>query len=161
MDIEELLKRNDYALTNYEGRNLTALPAQKIAILTCMDTRIDPLSLFGFKVGEVVVIRNAGGRVTEDVIRSIILAVNLLEVNHVIVMHHLGCALYNKSDSHVRKEMLDLVVIPEDYRFFAIENPEEALKADIETILACKYLVKIPQVTGLIFDPSTGKITLP
>jgi carbonic anhydrase len=129
-----------------------ARPARHIAIVTCMDARIDVFATLGLELGDAHVIRNAGGRVTEDVLRSLALSTHVLGVDTVIVMQHTKCGLAGVSnDELVRLTGADLGFLP-------IGDHAEALRQDIDVLAGTAFLGPVSSIAGLVYDVETGEI---
>jgi carbonic anhydrase len=129
-----------------------ARPSRHLAIVTCMDARIDPLAVFGLDVGEVHVIRNAGGRVTPDVVRSLVLSAHELGVESVVVMEHTGCGLSGTTDGELMARTGAAI------EFLAITDHGAALRDDVEALMAHPALYPIREVTALLFDTASGLV---
>src|SRR5438132_2018145 len=112
-------------------------PSQHLAVVTCMDARIDVFAVLGLHLGEAHVIRNAGGRVTEDVLRSLALSAHVLGVDTVVVMQHTQCGLAGVTDEELRERT------GADLGFFPIDNHEAALREDIDLLTAAPYLTPL------------------
>ncbi|HEY2812870.1 MAG TPA: carbonic anhydrase [Acidimicrobiales bacterium] len=128
-------------------------PARHLAVVTCMDTRIDVLAVLGLVPGEAVVIRNAGARVTEDVLRSLALAVHALGVDAMAVMQHTKCGLTGVTDEGLREHT------GADLDFLAIEDHGDSLRSDIELLTNLAYLEPIVSMAGLLYDVDTGRVS--
>jgi carbonic anhydrase len=126
-------------------------PSRRLAIITCMDARIDVLAALGLYLGEAVVIRNAGGRVTDDVLRSLALSTHVLGVDTVIVMEHTECGLSGVTDSELQE------VTGADIGFFAITDHADALHQDIELLTTKPYLSHIRVIAGFVYDVESGR----
>jgi carbonic anhydrase len=117
-----------------------------------MDARIDVFAVLGLHLGEAHVIRNAGGRVTDDVLRSLALSSHVLGVDTVVVMQHTKCGLAGVSDEELRERT------GADLGFYPIDDHAAALREDVETLRATPYLAPIRQIAGLVYDVETGKL---
>ena len=105
------------------------MAARGFALVTCMDSRIEPLTMLGLHPGDAKILRNAGARVTPDVIRSLVLATQFLEVREIAVMQHTNCALAHESDAAVRSRLGDAgtSIGVDDWEFLAMPDPDDAL----------------------------------
>src|SRR5215210_3260806 len=112
-------------------------PSRRLAVLTCMDARIDVFAALGLHLGDAHVIRNAGGRVTDDVLRSLALSSHVLGVDTVVVMQHTRCGLAGVSDEELR------ALTGADLGFFPIDDHAAALQEDIELLTATTYLTPL------------------
>jgi carbonic anhydrase len=129
-----------------------ARPSRQLAIVTCMDARIDVFAALGLHLGEAHVIRNAGGRVTDDVLRSLALSTHVLGVDTVVIMQHTECGLAGVTDEGLR------ALTGADLGFFPIDDHTEALREDIEALSSKAYLAPLQVIAGLIYDVESGEI---
>ena len=127
-------------------------PSRHLAIVTCMDARIDVFAVLGLHLGEAHVIRNAGGRVTDDVLRSLALSSGVLGVDTVVVMQHTGCGLAGVSDAELRE------LTGADLGFFPIDDHAEALREDVALLAGTPYLSRLRLIAGLVYDVKTGEL---
>lgn len=140
--------------------DLQPVPRTRLAIVTCMDTRIDPLAIFGFSPGDVHVLRNAGARVTSDVLRSLIKSVDQLSVERVAVVHHTDCGAAKITLPDLRDKVRSLTGNdPEEVEFHLIGDPVAALHADVEAVRTCPYLPVGTAVAGFVYDVERGMVT--
>jgi carbonic anhydrase len=151
-ETDGLLASNELYAATYDG-GLSAQPTRRLAIVTCMDARIDPLRAMGLELGEAHIIRNAGGRVTEDVLRSLAISVHLLAVRTVVVMHHTGCGLMHVSEEELERR----TGAPSP--FYPIGDPEVAMSEDLARIRGAGYLSAVKKLAGFRFDVETGKVS--
>jgi carbonic anhydrase len=117
-----------------------------------MDARIDVFAVLGLHLGEAHVIRNAGGRVTDDVLRSLALSIHVLGVDTVIVMQHTACGVAGVSDAQLR------LMTGADLDFFAFDDHAAALRDDIEKLTTTPYLGPLNTVAGVVYDVETGEL---
>jgi len=150
-DIARLLDGNKvHASTSELVRG--AIPAHRLAVLTCMDTRIDALAALGLELGEALVLRNAGARVTDDVLRSLAVAVHKLGVDTVVVMQHTDCGASGMTDEELRS------LTGADLSFLPIDDHADALRSDIELLAETTYLGPVQAMAGLVYDVATGEV---
>jgi carbonic anhydrase len=157
--MEDLLAANQAYVSGFKLAGVPARAAKRFALVTCMDTRIEPLTMLGLAPGDAKIMRNAGGRVTEDVLRSLILATNLLGVERIAVMQHTDCALANRDDADLRSRL------PEESRqgaeawaFLAMPDPDGALRHDVGLVQACPLLPAGIHVEGWRYHVDTGVV---
>jgi len=129
------------------------------AILTCMDDRVDPMKLLGLQAGEAHIIRNAGGRVTEDTIRSLVVSVTLLDTPEVLVIHHTDCAMGRITNEQLReqarrKSNVDVSRLD----FLAFTDLDRSVREDVSKISASPFMEKGVVVTGFVYDLSTSQL---
>jgi carbonic anhydrase len=149
--IERLLTANEgYAAARSNVGS--PIPLQRLAVVTCMDARIDVFAALGLHLGEAHVIRNAGGRVTDDVLRSLAVSIHLLGVDTVVVMQHTKCGLAGVSDEELHART------GADLEFFAFDDHAEALREDIDQLTSTTYLRPLHIVAGFVFDVETGHL---
>jgi len=129
-----------------------ARPGRRLAVVTCMDARIDVFAVLGLHLGEAHVIRNAGGRVTDDVLRSLAVSIHLLGVDTVVVMQHTRCGVAGVSDEELRE------VTGAGLDFFAFDDHAVALRDDIDVLTSTAYLGPLRTVAGFVFDVETGHL---
>lgn len=127
-------------------------PGRRLAVVTCMDARIDVFAVLGLHLGEAHVIRNAGGRVTEDVLRSLTLSSHVLGVDTVVVMQHTRCGLAGVTDEALRK------LTGADLGFLPIDDHAAALREDIELLTSKPYLEPLKVIAGFVYDVENGEI---
>jgi carbonic anhydrase len=155
---DELVAANDrYAETFHLG-GLSGQAARGLAIVTCIDTRIEPLAILGLAPGDAKIIRNAGGRATSDALRSLALATALLGVRAVVVMHHTRCALAGASESELRAALPEAVAGALPNPLLAMPDPDAALRGDVATIRSCAALPTEIATVGWRYDVDTGRI---
>ena len=128
-------------------------PTRQLAVVTCMDARIDAFAAFRLQLGDAHVMRNAGGRVTEDVLRSVAFASHVLEVDTVVVVHHTGCGLLGRHEDDLR------TLTGADLLFHPISDHDSALRADVAVLAAAPYLTPVRRVGGFLYDLTTGDVT--
>ena len=156
---DDVLKANaEYADTFAMG-GLEPVAARGLGIVTFMDSRIEPLALLGLSPGDAKILRNAGARVTEDVLRTLVLAVHLLGVNRILVMPHTRCRMVQAEDAAVHESIrarsgLDTRSL--DFRL--ISDQEAVLRADMRRIRSSPYLPDDLPVAGVVYDVDTGRL---
>jgi carbonic anhydrase len=148
----------DYA-KSFKYRALTGRAARGLAIVTCMDSRINPLSVVGMKSGDAKILRNAGGRVTEDVLRTLVLATFLLGVDRILVMPHTDCRMAQE-DEEVIHAMIEEKhgVDTRSLEFNTVVDQRASLSQDLARIRAFPLLPKRVVVSGGIYHVETGVI---
>lgn len=131
-----------------------------LAILTCIDSRIDPLAVFGLEPGDAKILRNAGARVTEDAIRTLALAVATLGVTRIAVVQHTDCAMASASDAELTAAVA--MATGSDHPTFeplAIADQAAALRTDVDVVLGSPLLPDGVVVAGLLLDLASGRLT--
>jgi carbonic anhydrase len=149
--IDEMLRANEhYAATH--GQPLGAKPTRRVAVLTCMDARIDVFAVLGLRLGEAHVLRNAGGRVTDDVLRSLALSTHVLGVDTLVVMQHTRCGLAGVTDEELHQ------LTGADLGFFPIDDHAAALEEDVLAVETTPFLSPLQNVVGVVYDVDTGRL---
>jgi carbonic anhydrase len=155
----DLLDENARYMADFSLAGLQGRAAKEFALVTCMDSRIEPLAMLGLVPGDAKIMRNAGGRVTSDVLRSLILATNFLGVRRIAVMQHADCALAGRTDEEIRADLPGATGDPGEWEFLAMPDPDQALHADVEAVRACGLLAAGVSVEGWRYSVETGGIT--
>jgi carbonic anhydrase len=133
--------------------------ARGLAVVTCMDSRISPLDMLGLDWGDAKILRNAGARVSDDVLRTLVLAVHLLDVTRVMVVAHTDCRLASGTDAEVHQAIAESGgVDTRSLDFRAISDQRGTLFADVQRIRSWPYLPAGLPVTGCLYDVRTGRI---
>lgn len=158
MAIEELIRRYEaggghLAKANAEG--LAVPPALRTVVLTCMDSRIDVFALFGLKLGEVHVLRNAGGVVTDDMIRSLTISQRKLHTREILLMQHAGCGLVTFTDDDFSEELANEVGMRPPWRTHAFRDPRVSVCRDMAQLRHDPFLLPETRVRGFVVDIET------
>jgi carbonic anhydrase len=156
---DDLLEANRRYRTAFHDSGVEGRAAKGLAVLTCIDSRIDPLAMLGLRAGDAKIIRNAGARVTDDALRSLVLAANLLGVTRVCVVQHTDCAMVGTTDAELRARIGSLRgVDATGWEFLASTDQLATLRKDIALIDACPLLPDDLEVGGFVFDVHSGEL---
>jgi len=158
-NFKDLFDANSEFVKNFKSQELTGQARKGLAIITCMDSRIDPLRIVGMQPGDAKILRNAGARVTEDVLRTLVLATHLLNVNRVLVMPHTDCRMASGTEDEIHAAIKERSGV--DTRGIEIRTVKDqvtALNADLIRIKAFPLLPGELAVTGAIYDVKSGKL---
>jgi len=152
----DVLGANEAYSARHQYGDLEAVAARGLAVLTCMDSRIDPLRMLGLAPGDAKILRNAGARVTDDVLRTLVLADYLLGVDRVMVVAHTGCRMASGSEADVHAA-IDDVGGPDtrSISFLTTDDQEAALRQDVQRVRSWPYLGNLA-VGGFLYDLDTG-----
>jgi carbonic anhydrase len=153
---EDLVDANARYAADFRLAGLPAKAARQLAVVTCIDSRIEPLTMLGIEPGDAKILRNAGGRVTHDVLRSLIIASNLLAVSRIAVIHHTSCAMVASEAELTRRIAERTGTDPGGWTWEAIDDPRAALAADVEAVRACPLIAA--EVVGWRYDVDTGAL---
>ena len=157
---DDLLAANSEYIKTFKYSDLTGQAAKGLAIVTCMDSRINPLSVVGMRSGDAKILRNAGARVTEDVLRTLVLATYLLNVNRILVMPHTDCRMAQSSEEEIHNQIDEKFGVNTSSLEFRTTNDQLGeLKRDVNRVRSYPLLNKDVTVAGAIYDVKTGKIT--
>lgn len=159
MNFHEILAANEEFAKTFKSSDLTGRAAQGLAIVTCMDSRIDPLRVVGMKPGDAKILRNAGARVTEDVLRTLVLAVHLLNVSKVLVMPHTDCRMASGTEDQVHEAIKKASGIDtRSIEIRTVTDQKAALEVDVLRIKSFPFLPSELEVMGAIYDVRNGKL---
>ena len=159
MVFDDLLEANERYRTKFHDSGVAGVAAKGLAVVTCIDSRIDPLAMLGLRAGDAKIIRNAGARVTDDALRSLVLAANLLGVTRVCVVAHTECAMVGATDDELRDRIgAERNADASGWDFLATTDQLATLRADIERIRTCPLLPDDLDVGGFIFDVHSGEL---
>ena len=153
---DELLRNNQAHAATFDKKGLVSRPAGKVAVVACMDTRINPYAVLGLREGDAHIIRNAGGVVTEDVIRSLTISQRLLGTEEIILIHHTGCGMLTFTDDAFGRSIEDDVGVAPAWAAGAFADPEEDVRQSIACIEASPFLPHTHSVRGFVYDVATG-----
>ena len=154
---------NDYVAkareheAGFEGQS-AAVPAMHLTIVTCMDSRIDLFRIFGLEPGQAHVLRNAGGLVTDDVLRSLVLSQRLLQTREIILMHHTSCGLHDADEDALRRAITTEVGAAPPYPFGAFHDLDESVRTSMLRVREHEFLPYRDQVRGFVYDVASGHL---
>ena len=156
---DDLLAANRRYAQSFGLAGLDPRAAKRFALVTCVDSRIEPLAALGLAPGDSKILRNAGGRVTDDVLRSLAIVVALLGVERIAVMHHTACALGGRTDRELRSTMLGATSADIDGVWLgAMPDQPLALVGDVEAVRRSPMIPAGVVVAGWLYDVQTGQI---
>jgi carbonic anhydrase len=155
---DELLRNaEDYAARFTKG-DLPLPPAKKIAIVACMDARLDPQALLGLEEGDAHVIRNAGGVVTDDEIRSLSISQRLLGTQEIVLIHHTDCGMLTFTDDDFRRQIQDETGIKPEWAAEAFPDVDEDVRQSIARIHASPFIPLKDSVRGFVYAVESGTL---
>ncbi len=153
---DELLANNaDYAKT-FDFRGMSVAPARRAAIVACMDSRMPIFGILGLGRGEAHIIRNAGGVVTDDVIRSLCLSQRAMGTKEIILLHHTDCGLQKVSEDSFKSELEEELGIRPHWAVEAFEDPYADVRQSIQRLLLSPYILEKNHIRGFVYDVTTG-----
>jgi carbonic anhydrase len=154
---DELLANNSKYAEHFAGP-LPLPPSKHVAIVACMDARLDVYSALGLNEGEAHVIRNAGGVITEDEIRSLAISQRLLGTDEIILIHHTDCGMLTFTDDEFKKSIQSEVGIKPPWAVEAFPDLEEDVRQSLARVRNSPFIPKKDSVRGFVFDVATGKL---
>ncbi len=155
--IDELLVNAASHEADFEGPR-AVIPTKRIAIVTCMDSRIDAFRIFGLDSGEAHILRNAGGLVTDDMLRSLVLSQRLLQTHEVILMHHTNCGLHGADEAALHAELKAETGHSPSYAFGAFSDVDAAVRSAIVRVREHPFLAHRDRVRGFVYEVETGRV---
>src|SRR6059036_3232980 len=158
--VDEFRKANDAYASSFQKGDLPMPPARHVAVLTCMDARLLPARFLGLEEGDAHVIRNAGGRASDDAIRSLAISQQLLGTREVVVIHHVDCGMLTFSNEQLRakcKDDLGAAAAAERIDFLPFPDLEQSVRDDVAALRGSPLLRPDTQVAGFVYDVTTGK----
>jgi carbonic anhydrase len=155
---ERLLKNNETYAENFTKGSLPMPPSRKVAVLACMDARLDVHKILGLEEGEAHVIRNAGGVATEDAVRSLVISQRLLGTEEIILIHHTDCGMLTFADDDVKRKIQAETGIRPPFALEAFPNVEEDVRQTIARIRASPFVPRKDRVRGFVYDVKTGRL---
>lgn len=157
--MEHLLHANQLYAATFNKGGLPRSPRLRLAVLTCMDSRIDPDRILGLNEGDAHVIRNAGGRASDDAIRSLVISYRLLGTQEFLVIDHTDCGMRTITNEYMRQELArDLGTDIPDVDFLPISDPDDTVRGDVDAIRTSPMIRADISISGFVYDVHTGKL---
>ena len=155
---DELLRKNETYARSFDKGSLRLPPAKHLAVLACMDARLDVHKILGLNEGDAHVIRNAGGGATDDAIRSLVISQRLLGTNEIILIHHTDCGMLTFKDDDVKRQIESDTGIRPAFALEAFPDLEEDVRQSIARIQASPFIPNKSSVRGFVYDVKSGKL---
>jgi carbonic anhydrase len=155
---DELLRNNEAYATNFDKGDLPLPPAKKVAVVACMDARVNPFGILGLQEGDAHVIRNAGGVVTDDEIRSLAISQRLLGTEEIILIHHTDCGMLTFTDDEFKRSVQDDVGIKPEWAAEAFSDLDEDVRQSIARIKASPFIPRKDSIRGFVYEVETGRL---
>jgi len=157
-NVDDLVDRNRRFAEERSGQDagLALRPRRKLAVVACMDSRMDIFAMFGLEHGEAHIIRNAGGVVTDDVIRSLVLSQRLLGTQEIILVHHTNCGLQAVTDDGLKDDIERDTGIRPAWAIEAFTDPFRNVRQSIARLRANPFVVHKEHISGFVYDVATG-----
>jgi carbonic anhydrase len=155
---DELLGNAERYAETFDRGELPLPPAKPVAVVACMDARLDPYALLGLQEGDAHVIRNAGGVVTDDEIRSLSISQRLLGTREIILIHHTDCGMLTFRDDDFRRQIQQETGIKPEWPAEAFDDVEEDVRQSIARIRSSPFVPHKDSVRGFVYDVRTGRL---
>jgi carbonic anhydrase len=155
---DELLRSNEAYAASFDNGALPLPPARKVAIVACMDARLDPYGALGLSEGDAHVIRNAGGEVTDDAIRSLAISQRLLGTEEIVLIHHTDCGMLTFKDDEFRQSIQEETGIKPEWAAEAFDDLDADVRQSIARIEASPFIPRKDSIRGFVYDVETGRL---
>ncbi|GAA3665821.1 carbonic anhydrase [Yimella lutea] len=157
MAFDDLLEANRAFADAFSLKGFDGIAKAGVAVVTCMDSRIDPLGMLGLKPGDAKIFRNPGGRVNEPALEALVLAVHLLNVNRIVVIPHTKCAMAAQTEDELHAKINELTGTDSTWqRFHVVDDQRKALRTDLMKVRSHPLIGERAEVGGFIYDVDTG-----
>jgi carbonic anhydrase len=155
---DELLRNAEAYAAAFDKGDLPIPPARKVAVVACMDARLDPERLLGLTEGDAHVIRNAGGVITEDEIRSLAISQRLLGTEEIVLIHHTDCGMLTFTDDDFKRAIQDEIGIKPEWAAEAFGDLDEDVRQSVARIQASPFIPRKDSVRGFVYEVETGRL---
>jgi carbonic anhydrase len=155
---DDLLRNAEAYAASFDKGDLPLPPARKVAVVACMDARLNPYGLLGLQEGDAHVIRNAGGVVTDDEIRSLSISQRLLGTEEIVLIHHTDCGMLTFTDDEFKRSVQDDVGIKPEWAAEAFDDLDEDVRQSIARIKASPFIPRKDSVRGFVYEVETGRL---
>ena len=155
---DELLRNAEAYAESFDKGDLPLPPARKVAVVACMDARLNPYGLLGLQEGDAHVIRNAGGVITDDEIRSLSISQRLLGTEEIVLIHHTDCGMLTFTDDEFKRSVQDDVGIKPEWAAEAFSDLDEDVRQSIARVQASPFIPNKESVRGFVYEVETGKL---
>jgi carbonic anhydrase len=156
-EFERILEQNERFVEAFDRSALTAAPLTGLAILTCMDARIDVEDALGLRVGDAHIIRNAGALASDDAIRSLVVSQQLLGTREIVVIAHTRCGLHGADEDALRSQVADTTGLETELAFGSFADLDDMVREQVEILRDDPALLDVP-VHGLVYEVETGRL---
>ena len=155
---DELLQNNAEFARNFSKGDLPMPPGKGLAVVACMDARLNVYALLGLAEGQAHVIRNAGGVVSDDVLRSLVISQRLLGTREVILIHHTDCGMLTFTDDEFKRQIQDETGIKPEWAAEAFNDLDEDVRQSIARIRASPFIPRKDSIRGFVYEVETGRL---
>src|SRR3954469_4340269 len=155
---DELIQANESYAASFDKGDLPLPPAKRVAVVACMDARLIPTRALGLQEGDAHVIRNAGGVVTDDVLRSLAISQRLLGTEEIVLIHHTDCGMLTFTDDEFKRSIQEETGIKPEWAAEAFSDLDEDVRQSIARIKASPFIPKKDSVRGFVYDVHSGEL---
>ncbi|MEA2401526.1 MAG: carbonic anhydrase [Thermoleophilaceae bacterium] len=155
---DNLIDNNAAYASDFDKGELPLPPARKLAVLACMDARLDPAKILGLQEGDAHVIRNAGGVVSDDALRSLAISQNLLGTEEIVLIHHTDCGMLTFTDEEFAQKLEEETGSRPEWRAHAFDDLDEDVRRSIDTIRTSPFVPRTDNVRGFVYEIETGRL---
>jgi carbonic anhydrase len=155
---DDLLRNAASYAEGFDKAELPAPPARRVAVLACMDARLAPMRLLGLSEGDAHVIRNAGGVVTDDAIRSLAISQNLMGTREVVVIQHTGCGMLMPTDDHMRRKLEEAIGEEPGWPLHTFSDLEHSVRESVDRLLRDPFIPHKGSIRGFVYEVETGRL---
>jgi carbonic anhydrase len=155
---DELLRNAEAYAERFDKGDLPLPPARRVAVVACMDARLNPYGVLGLKEGDAHVIRNAGGVVTDDTIRSLAISQRLLGTEEIILIHHTGCGMLTFSDDDFKRSIEEETGIKPEWAAEAFGDLDVDVRQSLARIAASPFIPRKGSLRGFVYEVETGRL---
>lgn len=156
--VDEFLKANKSYVSSFSKGDLPMPPGRRVAVLACMDARLDPARVLGLEEGDAHVIRNAGGVASDDAIRSLVISQRLLGTKDIVLIHHTDCGMLTFRDDEVKDQIYADTGLRPSFALEAFADEAEDVRQSIRRIKANPFIPHRTSVRGFVYDVRTGQL---
>ena len=157
-ETDTFLKNNEAYASSFDKGELPMPPGRKVAVVACMDARLDPARILGLEEGDAHVIRNAGGVVSDDAIRSLAISQNLLGTEEIVLMHHTDCGMLTFTDEQLADKLESETGSRPEWRAHAFGDLEQDVRDGIGRIKQSPFVPRSDSVRGFVYEVETGRL---
>ncbi len=155
---DDLLRNNEEYVASFDKGDLPLPPAKGVAVVACMDARLNVYGMLGLQEGDAHVIRNAGGVITDDEIRSLAISQRLLGTTEIVLIHHTDCGMLTFSDDELKAQIQDEVGIKPEFAIEAFSDLDEDVRQSMRRIQASPFIPNKDSVRGFVYEVETGRL---
>ena len=155
---DELLRNNEAYAASFDMGDLPMPPRRKLAVVACMDARLNPCAILGLQEGDAHIIRNAGGVITDDEIRSLAISQRLLGTEEIVLIHHTDCGMLTFTDDDFKRQVQDDTGIKPEWAAESFKDLDEDVRQSIARVKASPFIPRKESVRGFVYEVETGRL---